>query len=122
MSTLFQTGSFRLANGQSSTHKVECDALSCNDWITLAYLASKILPPFGFVEGVPTGGLKFAKRLESHATPGCSTLLIADDVFTTGGSMERYRNGRNAIGIVAFSRGSPPEWIRAIWQLAKETT
>lgn len=118
--SLFQTGNFNLNSGESSTWKVECDALTDEDLRTLAYIATtnvlfKIGISYGTVEGVPTGGLRFAKELEKYATG--QHLLIADDVLTTGNSMERLRNGREAIGIVIFARAKPPPWIHAIWSL-----
>jgi orotate phosphoribosyltransferase len=110
---LFRSGEFTLASGAKSGRKIDCDALTDADWETLAAWAAEVLPPFGVVEGVPTGGLKFASALADHATLDAATgpLLIADDVLTTGGSMERQRAGRLAIGVVLFARGRLPDWV-----------
>ncbi len=108
---LFKVGEFTLRSGAKSKFKIECDALTPEDWEGLALMAVEHLPPFGLVEGVPRGGLPFADALRPYATPGCETLLIVDDVGTTGGSMERHRNGRKAIGLVAFKRGPLPPWV-----------
>lgn len=116
---LFRSGEFVLNSGQVASWKIDCDALSDADLDTLAAVAAQILPPFGSVEGVPTGGLRFAKamrRYECHAGP----LLIVDDVLTTGGSMERHRAGRDAIGVTIFARGVCPAWVRPLFRLTTE--
>jgi orotate phosphoribosyltransferase len=110
---LFQSGLFTLASGATSRWKIECDAISPLEWKTLALMASEILPPFGAVEGVPRGGIPFAEALAAYVTEG--PLLIAEDVVTTGGSMERYRNGRDAIGVSVFSRGQHPGWVTPLF-------
>lgn len=106
---LFQTGNFTFHSGLKNSFKIECDALTYDDWQSLAQIAAKILPPFGSVEGVPEGGLNLAKMLEEYVSQG--PLLIVDDVLTTGGSMEVQRNNRKAIGLVVFARTTPPDWI-----------
>lgn len=136
MVNLFQQGDFTLSSGKKSNFKIECDALTNEDWETLALMASQLLPPFGEVIGVPTGGIKFAKCLEEYKTVG--KILIADDVLTTGGSMKKmvdkigkdrsndvevfeYEELENyladqVIGIVAFARGRCPWWITPLFQ------
>ncbi len=111
---LFQIGDFTLASGQKSKWKIECDALTDKDWEALALIASQILLPFGKVEGVPTGGVKFAKALEKYVTKG--KLLIAEDVITTGSSMEKFREGRDAKGIAVFSRENVPDWVSVLFR------
>lgn len=117
---LFQFGNFTLASGKQSQWKIECDALTDTDWEVLALIASEILPPFGRVEGVPTGGIKFAKALEKYKNYYSDKLLIAEDVITTGGSMERFRNGRDAQGIAVFSRGEIPDWVTILFKMENE--
>jgi hypothetical protein len=99
---LFQTGFFKLHSGSTSNWKICCENLTTDDWDTLALMASEILPSFGSVEGVPTGGLKFADALRKYQTTG--PLLICDDVLTTGDSINKQRADRPAYGIVVFSR------------------
>lgn len=101
---LFQLGNFKLASGREANYKIECDALTDEDWTCLAYLLFQRLPMFGKVEGVPTGGLKLAEKMQIYCTRGSETLLIVDDVYTTGGSIEAHRGDRNAIGAVIFAR------------------
>lgn len=112
--SLFQRGDFVAASGATLPWKVECDALTPEDWRTLAGAVAGAVR-FGTVEGVPRGGLAFAEALAPYASTG--PLLIVDDVLTTGGSMERHRAGRDAIGVVAFARvGELPPWITAVWR------
>lgn len=117
--TLFQTGSFSLHSGAVSSWKVECDSLTDEDWLTLAGLIAERVS-FGQVEGVPRGGWPLAEALARYREAEEQTLLIVDDVLTTGRSMEEHRAGREAVGFVVFSRRvSVPAlpWVRALWAL-----
>lgn len=108
---LFRTGVFALHSGEMSPWKIDCDALADDDFATLARMLADVLPcSFGTVEGVPRGGLRWARALEKFARPG-GGLLIVDDVLTTGGSMEGLRAGRDAMGAVIFARGPVPSWV-----------
>ena len=119
MSNLFQLGSFVLAGGDKSDFKIDCDALTWADIETLAYLLACRLPAFTAVEGVPRGGLTLAEAMRKYSMPEGDRLLIVDDVYTTGISIERHRRGRAAIGGVLFARAQPPEWIKVVFQLTK---
>jgi orotate phosphoribosyltransferase len=110
---LFRTGDFTLRSGAKSRWRIECEALTSEDWHALALMASEILPPFGAVEGVPRGGLAFALALRRYGTSG--PVLIAGDVVTTGGSMERARAGRDAVGVAVFARGVFPSWVTPLF-------
>ena len=128
--SLFQLGEFTLASGQTSTFKIDCDALTADDWAALAHLAADRLPPFSQVMGVPTGGHPFALALRRYATTS-PRLLIAEDVVTTGGSMERYvaelremgkvchvpADAADIIGVCAFARGPVPAWVTPLFTL-----
>lgn len=114
---LFQLGDFTLTSGQKASWKINCGALTPGDWAALAHIAIEELPLFGTVEGVPQGGLPFAEALRHYAVPGCQTLLIADDVITTGGSMERFRASRDAVGVVVFCRGECPAWVTPLFHM-----
>lgn len=98
--------------------KLECDALTRADWDTLALMAVDVLPPFGSVFGVPRGGVPFAESLARYTT--CDPdhpILIAEDICTTGGSMERYRGSlpetdRRYIGVCVFARMAAwSDWV-----------
>lgn len=116
---LFQQGKFTLSSGQSSPFKIDCDALSDEDIATLAFIVKEKIPRFRTVEGVPTGGLRLAKALEKYATPDeVGVVLIADDVYTTGGSMRKQRANRtSALGVVIFARGPVENWVMPIFQM-----
>lgn len=117
-SPLFQRGIFTLASGQRSSWKVECDALTAEDWATLAAMAMEIFPDLHFrnVVGVPRGGIPFAEAFAQYATTGPT--LVVDDVFTTGGSLAAVRAQHpGSLGLVAFARGPVPEGILALWQM-----
>lgn len=113
--SLFKKGSFKLHSGAPSSFLIDCDALTASDLEALALFARERIPPFGRVEGVPQGGLRFAIAMAEHATEG--PLLIVDDVLTSGGSMEEHRAGREANGLVIFARGPCPGWVDAIFQM-----
>lgn len=110
--SLFQLGDFKLASGTTSPWKIECDAFTPEDWKALARMAFDLLPPFSRVEGVPRGGLPFAEALREYCSPLSDRLLIAEDVVTTGNSIERFRDGREAMGVTVFVRGNLlPSWV-----------
>ena len=119
---LFVSGDFKLHSGLRSTWKIDCDALTDADWATLAAMAAPLLQPFKEVEAIPRGGVRFAAALRPYAKPDASLLLLADDVLTTGESMERARaGGGKVIGVVAFARGPWSEWVTPLF-VARQVT
>lgn len=114
---LFQLGKFQLHAGALSAWKIDCDNLTDDDIHTLARMLVDYLPAFNAVEGVPRGGVRLARALRCHSTPDAATLLIVDDVLTTGSSLEQQRNGRPAVGAVLFARGPCPEWVTPLFQM-----
>ena len=110
---LFQSGAFALHSGELSNWRIDCDALTDADIETLALVVAEGVGDFGTVEGVPKGGLRLAKALEVYAQGG--SLLIVDDVLTTGASMEEQRAGREAVGAVIFARGECPAWVTPLF-------
>lgn len=126
--SLFQLGHFRLHSGGEARWKIDCDALGWCDWEALAVMLVERLPPFHFVRGVPTGGLKLAQCLLDHITP-CDNvhpddrvLLIVDDVCTTGASLEEERQKmagvfQHMIGAVVFNRGTCPSWVLPLFNM-----
>jgi hypothetical protein len=113
--SLFERKIFTSSSGRILNWKIECDALTDRDWECLAYLIASAVE-FSRVEGVVSGGLVLAEKLSEHLSEE-GPLLIVDDVLTTGISMERQRDGREAIGFVVYARGRCPDWIRSVWQM-----
>lgn len=119
---MLETGDFKLSSGRKSEFKIECDSLTDTDWATAAkIIGEKTL--FGYVYGVPTGGLKFAEHLQKYKKEGHKRVLIVDDVLTTGGSMNRLRDKLSQhhsfydfMGVVLFARGDCPDWVTAIFK------
>lgn len=115
---LFESQKFVMHSGEVSDWKIECDALTPMDLHTLAVLTAKAIGPFGKVEGVPSGGLKFAFYLSRFRDINSDVLVIVDDVLTTGHSMETHRAGRDAVGVVIFNRGKVDlPWVHSIFRL-----
>lgn len=121
---LFQLGDFTLNSGAKSKWKLECDALTPEDYKALALMIKQALIQFRSVEGIPRGGLLLAKELEQYTTQ-CGPHLIVDDVLTTGGSMERARTkyrdfhltDADVVGAVIFARGQCPVWILPLFTM-----
>ena len=125
---LFQLGDFTLASGAKSAWKIECDALTKGDWEAIAAMAVELLPIKGFtsVVGVPRGGMPFADALRRyelppHVMPFVPTTLIAEDVVTTGGSIQRvadqYKAFGHVKGVCLFARGKCPPWVHPLLRL-----
>jgi orotate phosphoribosyltransferase len=125
---LFQTGEFTLHSGDTSTFKIDCDALTDEDLATVAQLlADRLRYPFGHAEGIPRGGTRLAEAMQAHATLG-GTLLV-DDVWTTGKTLyQAYRKIQEKHGhqwfmansplvqaAVIFSRNPTPRWCTPLF-------
>lgn len=117
---LFQKADIILSSGKKSDFKIECDALTNEDWECLAYLISK-MTKFKMVYGVPRGGKKLEKCLEKYCIEDrILPNLICDDVLTTGSSMNKIKSSYssvNMIGVVIFARGKCPDWITPVFQM-----
>lgn len=120
---LFQSGNFTLSSGLSSKHKIDCDALTDGDIDTLAAMIRCAVGPFSAAVGVPRGGLRLAEALRPFADSECHTLLIVDDVLSTGGSIKRFAAEHcpddgcaTVIGAVIFARGRCPAWVTPLFQ------
>lgn len=106
---LFNKGQFELASGKISDFKIDCDFLSDESIEAIAYkLSTKYT--FGKVFGVPTGGLRLATALEKFCSES-PTILLVEDVVTTGNSLRQYRENiialypdQNIINISIFAR------------------
>lgn len=117
--SLFNLGNFKLHSGYSSNFKIDCDALTCNDIDSIAYLMAQRFQ-FSHVVGVPTGGTRLEAALKQYRQFNTDQCLIVDDVLTTGNSMEAVRDGLGGLnikGVVIFARGKCPQWITPLFQL-----
>ncbi len=127
MISLFMQKRFQMHSGGFSDFKLECDALTTQDWETLAFLVSRVYT-FGGVHGIPSGAVPFQNALEKYITPESRCFLLVDDVFTTGGSMLEAKNSLEETikaqgfeqiqGLVVFSRGELFDWVDSIFHLA----
>lgn len=127
---LFQLGEFKLASGAVTNWKVECDALTKEDWDAIALMLYEVVEPYDLVVGVPRGGLPLSEAMKKYAkafstnVSSPTKILIVDDVYTTGVSMgvfllkcqERFIDAEFQ-GAVAFARSAPPDWIVPLWGL-----
>ena len=125
---LFRSIDFKSHAGLDLSWKIEMDALSENEWFTIARMILEISPPFHSAIGIPRGGVKLAALLNEFATDNeKDPICIVDDVLTTGKSMEHFlsqywRNRRpfTAIGWVVFSRAQTPDWVQALFQMPED--
>ena len=122
---LFQKINLKLSSGKESDFKIECDALTDEDWECLAYLISKKVEFYSLL-GVPTGGYKLHRSLMKYATSKTGNCLIVDDVLTTGSSMEKEKERvlkhfssttEKVVGFVVFARGKCPDWVTPLFQM-----
>ena len=107
--SLFQLFDFTLPNGDSTFYKIECDHLTDEDIETFAKMVGHV--SFKSVEGIPRGGIAFAKALEKYIDPESEVHLVVDDVLASGKAMTdamqaAFDRGEEVVrGIVIFSRG-----------------
>ena len=121
---LFKSINFKSHSGLDLTWKIECDVLSDSEWLTISEMIMEVSPPFKEAIGIPTGGTKLGKLLNRYSTGEREhPICIVDDVLTTGGSMNEvrrkrhWRNPTEYIGWVVFARITPPDWVRALFQM-----
>jgi orotate phosphoribosyltransferase len=127
---LFNAGEFMLHSGQKSDFIIDCDALSGEDYVALAAATRRRCPwLWGRTVGVPRGGLRFAEALKKHNFSRHPGVVIVDDVFTTGHSMEATRQRLidegtpydKITGVVIFARNDTPHWVWPLFRFAPRT-
>ena len=119
--SLFKLGDFKLHSGQESNWIIDCKYLTEYDYECLAHIGRALVGSYGFVRGIPEGGLRFATALQKYSSIGPE--LIVDDVYTTGASMRGMDFMGNEKGLVIFARAPIiPGWIVPIFSLYNEVT
>ena len=89
---LFQKVDFKSSAGLDLTWKIECDAISNDEWECIAHMIVERANPFRSAIGVPRGGVKLAEILNEYGTGSyLDPVCIVDDVLTTGKSMEECK-------------------------------
>lgn len=122
--SLFVPGEFTSHSGLMLPFKIDCDALTDADLDALAQIYAK-RQQFREVNGVPSGGLRFAEALRHYRVRTSSFILIADDVLTTGAAITELRDEWlesyhwKILGVVIFARGPCPDWITPLFQLSE---
>lgn len=108
---LFQSGDFTVVHDRPLTWKIECDAISQDEWAGLAAIAAEVidLGSFSTVLGVPRGGLPWAEALRPYCTGAGDRILVAEDVWMTGVSINKFVQDQGYpefawAGLVAFAR------------------
>ena len=119
---LFNYGDFILHSGEKSNFKIDCDALTDDDIDAVATIFCKRLT-FNEPVGIPRGGIRLEQAIKKYQRSVSdykftSAILIVDDVYTTGKSMEEKRlelmrkdASKPISGAVIFARAIPPSWI-----------
>lgn len=126
---LFQEVDFTGHSGGQLHWKIECDALSDGDWKCLARMISEVEKrPFQAAVGIPRGGVKLGTYLNEYGTGNPKhPYIICDDVLTTGGSMNEYRDKYfskyDCFGWVIWNRGrnETDDWIESLFNMHTNT-
>ena len=89
---LFQKINFISHAGLPLTWKIECDAISPDEWVALAHIIRQFESKnWQYAIGIPRGGVALGKALDKYSTGNIEDpILIVDDVYTTGKSFEDY--------------------------------
>lgn len=126
---LFQDGDFKSHAGLPLKWKLECDAITDEEWHCIAKMVMDYqVQPFYKAVGIPRGGLKFAEAMNEYASGNPEDqIMICDDVFTTGTSFqdfikENYPDWLSAMGHrwVVFARKpsfTHPHHVRALFTM-----
>ena len=120
---LFTEQDFIGHSGDELHWKIECDALFPNEWKCIARMIFEIeTRPFQAAIGIPRGGVELGRWLNEYSTQNAEhPYLIIDDVLTTGGSMDEFREknfqGKESFGWVVFARKQPQPWVNALFQM-----
>lgn len=114
-----QIANITLNSGRRSTFKIECDNITDAELEAMCALLAQIIPPFSRVSGVPTGGVRVEKAMRRHLSE-TGPILIVDDLWTTGGSIQRHLTAidpREYLVAVLFARGETPPGVVALFKM-----
>lgn len=128
---LFQSGDFLLHSGQHSAWKLECEAITLDEMKVIAKLLAERLPAFSRTVSVSEDSNNPATILRGclaqYAEETNKTLIVVDDVFTTGSTMSSARrklqesyvySQYNIMGAVIFAREPIFDWIIPLFTLS----
>ena len=106
---LFQDGDFKSHAGLPLKWKLECDAITDDEWRCLAKMVMDYQErPFYKAVGIPRGGLKFAEAMNEYASGNEEdSIMICDDVSTTGTSFKEFINENYPM----WSAGQGFRWV-----------
>ncbi len=122
---LFVEEDFTGHSGGQLHWKIEMDALDDAEWKCIARMIMEYeTRPFQAAIGIPRGGLTLSSYLNVYSTQNPEDpYLIVDDVLTTGGSMDEFKEehfkDKKVVGWVVFSRNRPPDWVNVLFQMPK---
>ena len=106
--------------------KIECDAIFPNEWKCIARMIMEHEKrPFCAAIGIPRGGVELGRHLNEYATGNHDKdpYLICDDVLTTGGSMNEYKDKYfskyDCFGWVIWNRGKFEniDWVKSLFTM-----
>ena len=123
---LFVEETFVGHSGGTLHWKIEMDTLTDVEWKCIAKMIMEYeTRPFQAAIGIPRGGLTLSMYLNDYSTQNPKDpYLIVDDVLTTGGSMEEFKEehfkNKKVVGWVVFSRKNPASWIKTLFQMPKK--
>ena len=124
---LFQTVDFISHAGLPLKWKIECDALSDDEWKTIAKMIREYEDQnWQYAVGIPTGATRLGEILTTYGTGSVKDpVLIVDDVYTTGKSFidfeEKHYKDKKVIKWTVFARKPPTENVKVLFQLPAKT-
>jgi hypothetical protein len=122
---LFMPLRFLGHSGNVLSGRIECDALTWDDWMGIIMLcqgAGLFPEAVSEVVAVPRGGTRFAIAVDGYADLTRSVAaprLVVDDVLTTGTSMRDAMDRPDDIGLVVFARGPLIPRVSALFTMAQ---
>ena len=120
---LFTEGDFISHAGLPLSWKLECDAISPDEWKCIAKMIMDYqTQSFRIAIGIPRGGVVLGHWLNEYASGDAKDpVLVADDVYTTGTSFkeycEKYYPNEEVYKWCVFARRTPEYGVRALFTM-----